>query len=66
VIDGFIREILDINDQNETIFITDRLKEIIKYHRIPVSPLEIEQILLTHEPVAEVAVVRIEHESDNL
>jgi 4-coumarate--CoA ligase len=33
---------------NETIFITDRIKEMIKYRGWPVSPIEIEQFLLTH------------------
>jgi acyl-CoA synthetase (AMP-forming)/AMP-acid ligase II len=51
-------------DQNERIFITDRLKEMIKYGAIPVSPVEIEQFLLTHESVAEVAVVGVKHEID--
>jgi 4-coumarate--CoA ligase len=53
------------HDQNEGIFITDRLKEIIKYRGLPVSPVEIEQFLLTHESVAGVTVVGIKHESDN-
>jgi 4-coumarate--CoA ligase len=52
-------------DQNERIFITERLKEIIKYRTIPVSPVEIEQFLLTHESVAEVAVVGVKHKIEN-
>jgi long-subunit acyl-CoA synthetase (AMP-forming) len=51
-------------DQNERIFITDRIKEMIKYGAWPLSPVEIEQFLLTHESVAEVAVVGIKHEID--
>jgi 4-coumarate--CoA ligase len=49
-------------DQNERIFITDRLKEMIKFGTFPISPTEIEQFLLTHESVAEVAVVGVKHE----
>jgi acyl-CoA synthetase (AMP-forming)/AMP-acid ligase II len=49
-------------DQNERLFITDRIKEMIKYRRFPVSPVEIGQFFLTHEPVAEVAVFGIKHE----
>jgi 4-coumarate--CoA ligase len=52
-------------DQNERIFITDRIKEMIKYLGFPVSPVEIEQFLLTHESVVEVAVVGIKHEIQN-
>jgi long-subunit acyl-CoA synthetase (AMP-forming) len=52
-------------DQNERIFITDRIKEMIKYGAWPLSPVEIEQFLLTHESVAEVAVVGIKHEIQN-
>jgi acyl-CoA synthetase (AMP-forming)/AMP-acid ligase II len=52
-------------DQNERIFITDRIKEMINYDAWPISPVEIEQFLLTHESVAEVAVVGIKHEIQN-
>jgi 4-coumarate--CoA ligase len=51
-------------DQNERIFITDRLKEMIKFGTFPISPTEIEQFLLTHESVAEVTVVGVKHESE--
>jgi acyl-CoA synthetase (AMP-forming)/AMP-acid ligase II len=52
-------------DTNERLFITDRLKEVIKVGTLPVSPTEIEQFLLTHESVAEVAVVGVKHESES-
>ncbi len=52
-------------DTNERIFITDRIKEMIKYRGWPVSPTEIEQFLLTHESVAEVAVVGVKHETES-
>jgi acyl-coenzyme A synthetase/AMP-(fatty) acid ligase len=38
---------------------------MIKYLAFPVSPVEIEQFLLTHESVAEVAIVGIKHEIEN-
>ncbi len=52
-------------DQNERIFITDSIKDVIKYRNWPVFPAEIEQILLTHESVAEVVVIGIKHEVEN-
>jgi 4-coumarate--CoA ligase len=52
-------------DQNGRLFITDRIKEMIKYRGFPVSPAEIEQFLLTHESVAEVIVFGIKHEIEN-
>ncbi|CAG2111068.1 unnamed protein product, partial [Medioppia subpectinata] len=45
-------------DSRHRFFITDRLKELIKYGTKQVSPTELEQFLLTHEAVAE-AVVNI-------
>jgi 4-coumarate--CoA ligase len=50
-------------DQNERIFITGRSKEMMKYYGCPLPPEEIEQFLLTHESVAEVAVVGVKHET---
>jgi len=52
-------------NQNECLFITDRMKEIMKYCGGTISPVEIEQFLLTHESVAEVAVVVVKHMTDN-
>jgi acyl-CoA synthetase (AMP-forming)/AMP-acid ligase II len=60
----FIREILDVINQNERIFITDRLKEVIKLGIFSISLTEIEQFLLTHESLAEVVVVGVKHESE--
>ena len=37
---------------------------MIKFGTFPISPVEIEQFLLTHESVAEVAVVGVKHESE--
>jgi acyl-CoA synthetase (AMP-forming)/AMP-acid ligase II len=60
--DGFIRQILDIMTKMTQFSL---LTEIIKYRGLPVSPVEIEQFLLTHESVTEVAVAGIEHKSDD-
>ena len=48
-------------DQNERIFITDRIKNVIKVGVVTISPSEIEQFLLTHECIAEVVVVGVKH-----
>ena len=50
-------------DEKNRLFITDRLKELIKFGTKQVSPTELEQFLLTHESVAEVAVVGVKHET---
>ena len=52
-------------DENHCFYITDRLKELIKYQTKSVSPSELEQFLLTHKSVAEVAVVGVKHIKDN-
>jgi len=50
-------------DERENIFITDRLKEVIRIgvgnQYINISPVEIEQYLLTHPSIAECAVVGV-------
>lgn len=46
------------------IFLTDRLKEVMKYCGHHVAPAEIENLLLTHPAVLEVAVVPVPHEVD--
>lgn len=57
----------DLGHYNEDgeLFITDRLKEIMKYRGHHVSSSEIEQILLDHPAVMDVAVVPIPHDIDN-
>ena len=52
-------------DQKHRFFITDRLKELIKFGTKQVSPTELEQFLLTHESVEGVAVVGVKHETQN-
>ncbi|KAG6605161.1 4-coumarate--CoA ligase 3, partial [Cucurbita argyrosperma subsp. sororia] len=44
-------------DEEEEIFIVDRIKEIIKYKGFQVAPVELESLLLTHPSIMEVAVV---------
>lgn len=44
-------------DQEGDYFITDRLKELIKYKGFQVPPAELEALLLTHPAVADAAVV---------
>ncbi|PKU70137.1 4-coumarate--CoA ligase 1-like [Dendrobium catenatum] len=49
-------------DDDDEIFIVDRLKEIIKYKGFQVAPAEIEALLLTHEHVVDTAVVPLKDE----
>ena len=53
----------DIGYYNECgeIFIVDRIKEVMKFRGHHVSPNEIEELLLNHPGVLEVAVVPVPH-----
>ncbi|CAO2168561.1 unnamed protein product [Urochloa humidicola] len=44
-------------DDDDEIFIVDRLKEIIKYRGFQVAPAELEALLITHPSIADAAVV---------
>ena len=44
-------------DDEDEIFIVDRLKEIIKYKGLQVAPAELEALLITHPSIADAAVV---------
>ena len=44
-------------DADGYLFITDRLKELIKVKGFQVAPAELEALLLTHPSVADVAVI---------
>ena len=46
-------------DEDGYVFITDRLKELIKVRGFPVAPAELEALLLTHEAVADAAVIGV-------
>ena len=44
-------------DADQHIFLIDRLKEMIKYNALQVAPAELEDIILSHPEVLDVAVV---------
>ncbi|KAJ0713262.1 4-coumarate--CoA ligase 2 [Helianthus annuus] len=44
-------------DDDDELFIVDRLKELIKYKGFQVAPAELEALLLTHPEISDVAVV---------
>ena len=49
-------------DENHNFFIVDRLKELIKFKGFQVAPAELEALLLTHDSVADCAVIGIPDE----
>ncbi|KAG1326927.1 4-coumarate--CoA ligase 2 [Cocos nucifera] len=49
-------------DDDDEIFIVDRLKEIIKYKGFQVAPAELEALLITHPNIVEAAVVPMKDE----
>ncbi|XP_023332842.1 4-coumarate--CoA ligase 1 isoform X2 [Eurytemora carolleeae] len=55
---------LGMYDENENFYITGRLKELIKYKGWQIAPAELEDALITHEAVADCAVVGVEAEED--
>jgi acyl-CoA synthetase (AMP-forming)/AMP-acid ligase II len=56
--DGWVRtgDIVTV-DRNGWYYVTDRIKELIKYKGFQVAPAELEGILVTHPAVADAAVV---------
>ncbi|ORX94131.1 acetyl-CoA synthetase-like protein [Basidiobolus meristosporus CBS 931.73] len=44
-------------DENNNIYVVDRIKEIIKYDNNQVAPAELEELLLIHPAVSEAAVI---------
>lgn len=46
-------------------FITDRIKDLIKYRGYQISPREIENVLISHPAVSEVVVIGIPHAIDD-
>jgi acyl-coenzyme A synthetase/AMP-(fatty) acid ligase len=46
-------------DENNNIYITDRLKELIKYNGFQVAPAELEALLLAHPAVNDAAVIGV-------
>ncbi|MCT4357755.1 4-coumarate--CoA ligase family protein [Streptomyces sp. Je 1-79] len=49
-------------DGNGWLFVVDRVKELIKYKGFQVAPAELEALLLTHEGIADAAVIGVEDE----
>lgn len=49
-------------DENGMIFITDRLKELIKVKGFQVAPAELEEILRNHPKIIDAAVIGVPHE----
>jgi acyl-CoA synthetase (AMP-forming)/AMP-acid ligase II len=49
-------------DEEDHVFVVDRLKELIKYKAFQVPPAELEALLLTHPAVADAAVVGLPDE----
>lgn len=50
-------------DKNGNFYITDRVKELIKYKGFQVAPAELEGILVDHEAIDDVAVIGVESEA---
>ena len=46
------------------LYVTDRLKELIKYKGHQVAPAQLEELLLTHEAVADAAVIGVAASDD--
>lgn len=46
-------------DEKDNIYVTDRVKELIKYNGFQIAPAELEGLLLAHPAVADVAVVGV-------
>ena len=51
-------------DEDGSIFLVDRLKELIKVRGYQVAPAELEAVLVTHSAVADAAVIGVPDERD--
>jgi len=59
--DGYFRTgDIGYEDNDGNLYITDRLKELIKYKGFQVAPAELEGLLVSHPKVADVCVVGVE------
>ncbi|KAF8850680.1 acetyl-CoA synthetase-like protein [Acephala macrosclerotiorum] len=59
--DGFFKTgDIGYEDEEGNMYITDRVKELIKYKGFQVAPAELEGILASHEMIADVAVIGVE------
>lgn len=52
-------------DEDGELFITDRIKDLIKYRGYQISPKEIENVLISHPAVLEVVVIGMTHALDD-
>ncbi|MGW0310058.1 4-coumarate--CoA ligase family protein [Streptomyces flavidovirens] len=52
-------------DADGWLFVVDRVKELIKYKGFQVAPAELEALLLTHEAIADAAVIGVYDEDGN-
>ncbi|MEV4946326.1 4-coumarate--CoA ligase family protein [Streptomyces sp. NPDC053755] len=52
-------------DEDGWLFVVDRVKELIKYKGFQVAPAELEALLLTHDGVADAAVIGVYDEDGN-
>ncbi|WOX23713.1 4-coumarate--CoA ligase family protein [Streptomyces solicathayae] len=52
-------------DEDGWLYVVDRVKELIKYKGFQVAPAELEALLLTHEGVADAAVIGVPDEDGN-
>jgi acyl-CoA synthetase (AMP-forming)/AMP-acid ligase II len=58
--EGFIHTgDIGLVDEDGYYYIVDRLKELIKYNGYQVPPAELEALLVTHESVADAAVIGV-------
>ena len=62
--DGFFKTgDIGYEDENGNMYITDRVKELIKFKGSQVAPAELEGILASHELINDVAVIGVRDES---
>ncbi|MFI0981186.1 AMP-binding protein [Streptomyces sp. NPDC021093] len=52
-------------DADGWLYVVDRVKELIKYKGFQVAPAELEALLLTHEGIADAAVIGVYDEDNN-
>ncbi|MFD4141893.1 MULTISPECIES: 4-coumarate--CoA ligase family protein [unclassified Streptomyces] len=52
-------------DEDGWLFVVDRVKELIKYKGYQVAPADLEALLLTHESIADAAVIGVYDEDGN-
>ncbi|WP_338703659.1 4-coumarate--CoA ligase family protein [Streptomyces sp. Q6] len=52
-------------DADGWLFVVDRVKELIKYKGFQVAPAELEALLLTHDAIADAAVIGVTDEDGN-